>query len=92
LEYSWADDEDSTFPANATISVTDAASGTAWQNQLANFAAISGTNKTIQSTFVFRVFRDPADAADTYASDAGFLVFGVHFQQDTVGSRQITTK
>ena len=41
---------------------------------------------------MFRIFRDPADAADTYAHDAAILDVGIHYEKDTMGSRGITTK
>jgi hypothetical protein len=41
---------------------------------------------------VFRLFRDPADVADTYGFDAVLLDVGLHYEKDTVGSRQVTTK
>jgi hypothetical protein len=91
LEYTWQN-IDGTFPAVTTITVTDAASGTAWDHQKAFFSAITGTGKTISSMLVCRLFRDPTHASDTYGSDAAFLEIDFHFEKDTVGSRQITTK
>lgn len=91
LEYSWAN-IDATFAAPTTISIVDAADGTAWKHQKAQFAAIVGSGKTLSSMLVCRLFRDPADAADTYAHDAAFLQFDVHYEIDTLGSRQETVK
>jgi hypothetical protein len=91
LEYSWAN-IGSAFSAPTTITVTDAASGTAWDHQVAGFSAISGTGKTISSMLSCRLFRDPTDAADTYAYDAAFLEIDFHFEGDTVGSTTITAK
>ena len=91
LEYSWLNGG-STVTTSTTITVTVAASGTVAHEQRTNFPAISGTGKLIGSRFVFRVFRDAADGADTYAADAGAFDFGVHYERDTIGSRQITTK
>jgi hypothetical protein len=91
FEYAWQN-VDGTYGAPTTITVTDSTDSTAWKHLRADFAAISGTGKTIGSVLVFRIFRDPADAADTYASDAGLIDIGCHVELDTVGSRQITTK
>jgi hypothetical protein len=91
LEYSWAN-IDATFPAVTTITATDAASGTAWDHQTIDFSAITGTGKTISSMLVCRLFRDPTDAADTYASDAALLEIDFHFEINTIGSRAILTK
>lgn len=91
LEYSWAD-MNATFPALSTTSVTQAAGGTAWATKIASFPTITGTGKHIGSAINFRLFRDPGDSADTYADDAGLLCIGVHFQKDTLGSIQMTSK
>lgn len=91
LEYSWAN-IDATFPAVTTIIATDSTDTTAWKHHFVDFSVISGTGKTISSMLICRLFRDPTDGADTYGSDATFLEFDVHFEIDTVGSRQIMTK
>lgn len=92
LEYSWAN-IGATFGASTTITSTpEAAGGTAWVHKVANFAAITGTGKTISSMLVCRLYRDPADVNDTYAHPAAFLEFDLHFEIDTVGSRQTTVK
>lgn len=91
LEYSWQD-IDGTYSAPTIISVTDAAGGTAWKHIVSNFPDISGTGKNISSILVCRLYRNPADAADTYGSDAAFVSFDVHYQVDTLGSRQTTIK
>lgn len=91
LEYSWANGG-GTITTSTTISATATVSGTVANEQRLNFPTITGTGKTIGSRFVYRLFRDPADGADTYAADAGAFDFGIHYLMDTVGSRQVTTK
>lgn len=84
---------DGTATAETVISVTQAASGTAWDKQKASFPAIDGTGKTIGSQLGFRFFRDPSDPADTYAHDAAItFTVGVHYEIDTIGSRGTITK
>lgn len=87
LEYSWTN-FDTVFPNGTIIAVVDAADGTAWKNQVADFPPISGSGKTLSSMLVCRLFRDPTDGDDTYGSDAGFLEFDFHFQSDTIGSKE----
>lgn len=82
----------STTIASGTLTVTSAATGTAWDEIRADFPTISGTGLVIGAQILFRIFRDPTDAADTYTGDAGIFTFGFHHQVDTVGSRQIITK
>lgn len=91
LEYSWAN-INGTFEAPTTIESLDAADGTAWKHQLASFPAITGTGKTISSMIVCRLFRNPADGDDTYGSDAALLEFDIHYQIDSLGSQEETTK
>lgn len=91
LAYMWVN-RDGTFTGETVISVTVAASGVAWKEQRTNFPAISGTGKQIGSRFQFVLFRDPSDAADTYAQPAAAFDFGIHYEQDMRGSRQITAK
>ena len=91
FEYSWQN-IDETFGAVTTITVTDATDTTAWKHLNPTFSAISGAGKTIDSIIKFRIFRDPAHASDSYGDDAGLLDIGMHFEANTIGSRQITTK
>lgn len=84
--------QDNTVKLIGTTSIVSAASGIAWDETRASFPVISGATLTIGTQIHFRLFRVPTDAADTYASDAAVATFGVHYECDTVGSRQTTTK
>lgn len=53
---------------------------------------IDGTNLKIGSIIACRLFRNAQDSADTYTGHAVLLSFGIHYQADTLGSRQIATK
>lgn len=75
-----------------TTSVTQAASGTAWRPQTAVFPTVSGVSKKINSQLQFRLWRDPGDAADTYAADAVIQTFGFHAEVDSFGSTGVSTK
>lgn len=91
LGYRWWN-RGAAMPAETVLTLTVAAPGVQYQELRSSWAAISGTGKEIGSRFVFRIFRDPADGADTYAHYAIALDFGVHYEKDTVGSRGVTTK
>jgi len=86
VEYSWANAL-GTFGAPTSISKVVPAEGTAWKHYLDDFTDIVGTGMKIGSYFVFRLFRDPADAQDTYEADAALLAIGIHYETDTLGSR-----
>jgi len=80
----------STFPVTTTTTITQAGSGTINQHQLANTAAvISGSGIKVGAVCVFRLARPTGDA---FTGDAFLHSVGVHYQIDTMGSRQITTK
>ncbi len=55
------------------------------------FALISGTNFNFEDQFLFTLERVAA-SADEYGGDALIMTVGIHYEIDTVGSRQITTK
>ncbi|MEQ1799098.1 MAG: hypothetical protein ABL872_14185 [Lacibacter sp.] len=98
LDYSWVNYDPTTpqvFPA-ATVStvVASPASGNFVQSAhyitalTAANAGISGTGKKISSILICRIWRNSANAADTYAEDAGVLFLDFHIQVDAAGSRQ----
>jgi len=91
LEYIWIS-RTGTVAGSTTIDVTVAAGGTAWTLHRSDFPTIDGTGRNIGDRFIFRIFRNPADGADTYAHDAAIMDFGVHFERDTMGSRQVAAK
>jgi hypothetical protein len=82
--------ENITLPAEQTISTVSTSNGTAWKMQRTDLPVISVTS--INRQLCGRLFRHPGDAADTYPDDAGVFTVGFHYEQDTIGSRQITTK
>ncbi|MFA5037701.1 MAG: hypothetical protein WC479_11060 [Candidatus Izemoplasmatales bacterium] len=91
LEYTWANNGVA-FAAPTTITVTGAAGGTAWMHNKHYFSDIVGTGKTISSMLICRLYRNPADAADTYEHDAALLEFDFHYEMDSVGSQTASSK
>jgi hypothetical protein len=69
-----------------------AASGTAWQEQRTDIATITGTDIDIGNQFHFKLSRLGTDGADTYNDGACIATVGIHYEVDTIGSRQITSK
>lgn len=91
LAYMWVN-RDGIFENETIITVTIATPGIAWKEQRTNFPTISGAGKEIGSRFQFVLFRIPSDAADTYGDQVAPFDFGLHYEGDTGGSRQITAK
>jgi len=89
--HSWAN-AGVVFPANSSATVTvDVQNDVLDTHMLDNVVTISGAGKTISSVLICSLTRDVGVAND-YANDAYFLEADFHFQIDTMGSRQITTK
>ena len=91
LEYAWVNDGISISGSNI-ISTSAACTGTAWEVKTADFSFISGAGKTIGGRFLYRLFRDPAHADDTYGFNAVLLEVGAHILVDAFGSRNEYTK
>ena len=79
-----------TFPP-ATPIHKETAHDTQYEVMLSDFDAISGTNFKIGDQFNFNLKRVVADGA-AYAGVAILMTVGLHYQTDTLGSRQIEAK
>jgi len=90
MYYQWANNTEA-FGTPVLLGVTAAASG-AWVSTYSSFGTVSGSGKTINSQIVFQIFRTPTDGLDTYTGDAAMITVGVHYQTDTLGSRDRATK
>ncbi len=64
-------------PTNAPCTAV-AAGGTAWVDKRSE-VTISGAGKTYNSRLLLRLFRDPANAGDTYGADAVLSSVGAHY-------------
>lgn len=91
LYYSWVS-VDGVYSSPVLLPVISPARGTAWQNTYASFGIIPGAGQGINSQLILQLFRDPGDGEDTYGADAALIALGIHYEKDTVGSRQRTAK
>lgn len=91
LEYNWKNIGESD-PGWTTINILQAAGGEALVTQIASFGEIDGTGKEISSTISYKLSRIGGDGTDTYNVDALVKEFDTHFQMDTRGSVQETSK
>ena len=89
LEYTVAQ-QGQTLNATTTI-VIETAYTTQYQLVRSDFPAIDGTNFDIGDQFLFKLSRIAA-SADEYGGDAFLTTCGLHYEIDTIGSRQIVTK
>jgi hypothetical protein len=80
------------FPATTTVTMTPtAAGGVANAHKLHDIAIITGTGLKIGAVIVYRVFRQNG-GTDTFTGNAFLHSVGIHYQCDTVGSRQELVK
>jgi len=81
-------------PVYGTIDATIAVPSTAWDDAL--YMLIGEINMStftdLGAQVTFRMFRDPSDAADTYAGAIVVHTFGWHYQVNSNGSRTIGAK
>ena len=83
IEYSWANPGGTFISPSITNRVTNGLA-TILQHQYVEFARV--TNIIESAVFVGRIFRDGANAADTYDGDALGLSFDAHFPRIKMGS------
>jgi len=81
------------FRAPVILEVVDAAGGLGPNGRPIQHNAefpipIPGAGLKIGSQIRFTIRREPANAADTYNSDAILWAVGIHYENDSVGSRQ----
>ena len=75
------------FPTPTTISLTQAA-GTQYFHHIIESSAITGTNIEADTLILCRIWRDPADVADTFANNAFFLRADAHIQVDNRSTKE----
>lgn len=93
LEYTWANP--GVVFGNTTLIYADTAAGspaptgtTDRKHEITEFAAMTPTadQQGMSSMLICRLWRDSANAADTYTGDVGLLYVDAHFELDKLGS------
>lgn len=92
LEYEWQNISATGAYSTATLQGTHtiAANNTVYRNQIISFGNLSGTNMGISSTFMTRLVR--RQDLDNFTSSCWLLSADLHFEKNTIGSRQPTSK
>jgi len=80
-----------TLNSAVTIDSPDTVFDTQYETVRTDFTAITGTNFLIGDQFMFTLER-VASTGDAYAGEALIETAGIHYQVDTIGSRQIILK
>ena len=88
LEYEWSDVNDTGAVSSTTVygTVTRTASQGIAKNQILSFGTITGTGKGLSSVLSCRLFRNPADANDTFGTSVWLKSADVHVQKTYLGS------
>ena len=91
LDYSWASLNNGAFPASATISMSDTCTGTDDYHEVsAGLTELDGTNQTISSMLICRLYRTDTGADDTWTGTTteapALLQFDFHHEIDSPGS------
>ena len=89
LTYTIGVDEATLDPV--TIITVEENFDTQYEFKRSNFAAITGTNINIEDQFIFTLERIAASATE-YLGEALTATVGIHYEVDTVGSRQVAVK
>lgn len=90
LEYTIAD-FNGTFGNTSTITMQDPGDGTINKHQKTASGTIDGSGCGISCMLICRLYRDVSDG-DDFVGDAALLEVDFHFEIDTIGSRQESTK
>lgn len=93
IDYRWTNYNVGIGTSDANATVTVANSGTADLHNMAAMPAISGSGKTISSIITGTLYRNSTNADDTCDGKSAYLLqFDLHYEQDTIGSRQTIVK
>lgn len=92
LDYQWHNHNGTFLGTDTTTSVTAATGTTGFKHLIDTFGTITGTSKEISSILICRVYRLPADAADTYTGAAGLFSVEFVYEIDSIGSNTASTK
>ena len=88
-----ASDLNGTFSGTLTdLDIVHASSGIVGKHQIISFAEVAGIGAAVSTMIMWKLTRVAGDVLDTYTGNARLLEFDIHYQIDTVGSRQEHTK
>ncbi len=85
------------FGSTTTVDLSDACSGFDDRHEKTIGVSVDGTGLLISHMILLRIYRSDTGADDTWAGtlsaqSPGLLEFDIHFEMDTIGSKQVRTK
>jgi hypothetical protein len=88
LEYKWTSIGETEPGSWTTLNVLDAGDGTALKHQIVSLGTMVGTGQTLSSIISMKLSRVANDGTDTYTGEALLKEFDIHYEMDTLGSRE----
>ena len=89
LEYTMAKGyETQAFGASTTLTSTQTASSQYYHHITPDDMSLDTTNMEPDSLILCRLYRDPTDAADTFADDAFLIQVDMHYERDKNGTKE----
>ena len=93
LEYTWANVNSffNTTTSNVTgyTPISDYAD---YKHMLTSLGDMNGSDKTLSSIIICRIFRKATSGNDSFSADAGLLQIDFHYQIDSDGSNEVLSK
>lgn len=80
------------FPTPTVSSHLVSNSNKTYHHTMSTMGVITGTGKTISSCLLCGIRRKSSIAADTYTADAYLIEADIHYEMDTLGSAEESTK
>lgn len=87
-EYTWVNVDGVEGAATTISGMLTIAAGAGNLHKILQFSTVSGTGITLSSVFSARIYRNPADASDTFGASVWLKSADLHRQIDSLGSRQ----
>jgi hypothetical protein len=96
VDYTWTNIDD-VFGNMSTLNLSDACDGVNHRHQMTPDILINGSGKTISSMLILNIKRSDTGADDTWVGTTSsnlpmMLELDLHYQIDTLGSRQVLIK
>jgi hypothetical protein len=89
MEYKWTNIFDTESSAWLTpLDLVAPADGVVWKHQLSSFEGLSGAGKSLSSLITIKISRIGGSDLDTYTGNALLKEFDIHYEIDTLGSRE----
>ena len=88
MAYKWTNYTEVETAGWATVNVLSLAAGATGTHQIASFGDVSGTGKTLSSIISIKLARVGGATSDTHSGEALLKEFDIHYEINSLGSRE----